>query len=138
MSDAIFEKMSGLRIPCETPIKPINMESRFSDMRATLMGKILYSAVMSVAKADMRKAKKMPEGIERDNKIKGAIMLHNILDSNSIVSMSMCSSGKFAYNLAEGFADMTNGKIIKGILKMSARVKAPKLPKDVKENKNGK
>ena len=64
VTDGIFEKMSGVKIP-EIPSKtPIRMESRFSDMKATPMGKILYAAVMSVAQADMRKAKKMPEGAE--------------------------------------------------------------------------
>jgi len=66
----------------------------------------------------MAKAKKMPEGVERDNKIKGAMMLYNILDSNSLISMSMCSGGHFSYNMAEGFAHMANGNIIKGIASM--------------------
>ena len=84
VTDDVFEQMAGLKIPEIPPKKPIRMESRFSDMKATFMGKILYTAVLSVAKADMRKAKKMPEGVERDNKIKGAIFLERILDSNSI------------------------------------------------------
>lgn len=36
------------------------------------MGKILHSAVLSVATKQMKEAKKLPEGKERDNKIKGA------------------------------------------------------------------
>ena len=82
----------------------------------------------------MFKAKRMPDGVEKDNKIKGAMMLYNVLDSNSIISMSMCSSGRFSYNTAQGFARMANGKIIKGIIKMFDGVKAPALPKE-KENK---
>lgn len=135
MTDEVFEQMSGLTIPCVPPKKPIHVESRFSDMKAMPMGKILYAAVLSVAKADMRKAKRMPEGVERDNKIKGAMMLYNILDSNSLISMSMCSNGRFGYNIAEGFAYMANGNIIKGIANMCKGIKPIEIPDKNKENK---
>ena len=138
ITDEVFEEMSDMKISTEPPKTPIHLESRFSDMKdASLMGKILYHSVMSVARIDMMKAKRLPEGVERDNKIKGAIMLHNVLDSDSLISMSMCSGGHFSYHMAEGFADMANGKILTGIKKMCKSIKAPALPKD-KENKNGK
>ena len=137
VTDEIFERMSGVKIPKIPPKKPICMESRFSDMRETFMGKILYTAVLSVAKADMRKAKKLPEGVERDNKIKGAIFLERILDSNSIITMSMSAGKSCPYNMAEMFVHMANGKIIKGLKCLCSGIKAPSLPKD-KEKKNGK
>ena len=99
------------------------------------MGKILYAAVLSVAKADMRKAKKMPEGVERDNKIKGAIFLERILDSNSIITMSMSAGGSCPYNMAEMFVHLANGRIIKGLKCLCSGVKAPALPKH-KEKEN--
>ena len=101
------------------------------------MGKILYTAVLSVAKADMRKAKKLSDGVERDNKIKGAIFLERILDSNSIITMSMSAGKSCPYNMAEMFVHMANGKIIKGLKCLCSGIKAPSLPKD-KEKKNGK
>ena len=137
VTDEIFEQMSGVKIPEIPPKKPIRMESRFSDMKETFMGKILYTAVLSVAKADMRKAKKLPEGVERDNKIKGAIFLERILDSNSIITMSMSAGKSCPYNMAEMFVHMANGKIIKGLKCLCSGIKAPSLPKD-KEKKNGK
>jgi beta-glucosidase len=137
ITDCIFEQMSGVKIPAIPPKKPIRLESRFSDMKATFMGKILYAAVLSVAKSDMRKAKKMPEGVERDNKIKGAIFLRRILDSNSIITMSMSAGSSCPYNMAEMFVNLANGKIIKGLGNLCSGIKAPPLPKD-KENKNGK
>ena len=136
VTDDVFEQMAGLKIPEIPPKKPIRMESRFSDMKATFMGKILYTAVLSVAKADMRKAKKMPEGVERDNKIKGAIFLERILDSNSIITMSMSAGESCPYNMAEMFVHMANGRIIKGLKCWCSGVKAPALPKN-KEKENG-
>ena len=137
VTDSIFEEMSGVKIPPLPPKKPIRLESRFSDMKATFMGKILYTAVLSVAKGQMRKAKKLPEGAERDNKIKGAIFLERILDSNSIITMSMSAGASCPYNMAEMFVHLANGKIFKGLKCLCCGIKAPPLPKD-KENKNGK
>lgn len=133
ISDAVFEQMSGLKIPAIPKKKPIRLESRFTDMRQTFMGKILYSAVLSVAKKDMKKAKKLPEGAERDNKIKGAIFLKRILESNSIMTMSMSAGKSCPYNFAQGMMYMANGHIIKGIKCFCTKIKVPKLPKDKEE-----
>ncbi len=129
ITDDIFEEMSGLKIPTVPPKKPIRLESRFSDMKATLLGKILFAAVLSVAKIDIMKAKRLPEGTERDNKIKGAIFLKRILESNSIITMSMSAGKSCPYNFAKGFVDMANGHIIKGIKDFCTPVQAPELPK---------
>ncbi|MGN1373201.1 MAG: glycoside hydrolase family 3 C-terminal domain-containing protein [Candidatus Coproplasma sp.] len=135
MSDSLFEQMSELKIPAIPPQKPIHMESRFSDLRtASLMGKILYSAVLGVAKRDMKKAKKLPEGAERDNKIKGAMFMKRILESNSIITMTMSAAQSCPYNFAQGFINFANGHLLKGIKCFCTKVKASKLPKD-KEDK---
>lgn len=133
MSESLFEKMSGLKIPAIPPKKPIRLESRFTDMRATFMGKILYNAVLSVAKKDMKKAKKLPEGAERDNKIKGAMFLKRILESNSIITMSMSAGTNCPYNFAQGFVNMANGHLFKGIKCLCTKIKVPKLPKEKEE-----
>lgn len=131
--DQVFEEMSGLKIPGLPPKKPIRLESRFTDMRATFMGKILYNAVMSVAKKDMKKAKKLPEGTERDNHIKGAMFLKRILESNSIITMSMSAGANCPYNFAQGFVNMANGHLFKGIKCFCTKIKVPKLPKEQEE-----
>ncbi|MGM9632295.1 MAG: glycoside hydrolase family 3 C-terminal domain-containing protein [Eubacteriales bacterium] len=130
VTDTVFEEMSGLKIPTLPPKKPIHLESRFSDMKsASFMGKILYSAVLSVAKNDMRKAKKLPEGTERDNKIKGAQFMKRILESNSIITMSMSAGKSFPYNFSEGFVNFANLHILKGIKCFCTAIKVPELPK---------
>ena len=134
VTDSVFEEMSGIKIPVIPKKKPIRLESRFTDMRQTLMGKILYSAVLSVAKKDMKKAKKLPKGAERDNKIKGAMFLKRILESNSIITMSMSAGTNCPYNFAQGFVNMANGHLFKGIKCFCTKIKASALPKD-KEDK---
>ncbi len=136
ISDETFEKMSGLRIPALPPVKPITQESRFTDLQKTFMGKILFNAVLSVAKKDMKKAKKLPEGAERDNKIKGAMFLKRILESNSVITMSMSAGKSCPYHFAKGFVDLANGRIIKGIKDFCSPVKVPALPKNDDKEKN--
>ena len=135
ISDEAFEKMSGLKIPALPPIKPITFESRFTDLQKTFMGKILFNAVLSVAKKDMKKTKKLPEGAERDNKIKGAMFLKRILESNSIITMSMSAGKSCPYHFAKGFVDLANGRIIKGIKDFCSSVKTAALPKNEDKEK---
>lgn len=80
----------------------------------------------------MNKALKLPEGTEKDNKIKGAMFLEKILDSNSIMCMSMSAGKQFKYNYAIGMIDLSNGHIFKGIKDFCSNIKAPLLPKDKK------
>ena len=134
ISEQVFEQMSGLKIPAIPPKKPITLESRFTDMKQTFLGKILFNAVLSVAKKDMKEAKKLPEGAERDNKIKGALFLKRILESNSIITMSMSSGKNCPYNFAQGFVNLANGHVIRGIKCFCTKIRVPKLPKEKEEN----
>ena len=77
----------------------------------------------------------MPEGTERDNTLKGAQFLRRILESNSLRSMSMSSGKSMPYNFANGFMELTNGHIFKGIKCFCTPIKVPRLPKDIKEEK---
>lgn len=131
LTDALFEKMSGQHIPPLPAKKPITLESRFSNLeKAGFLGKILHSAVLSVATKQMKEAKKLPEGKERDNKIKGAFFLRRILESNSLISMSMSAGTGMPYNFACGFMELANGHLFKGIQCFCSKIKVPKLPKE--------
>ena len=117
-------------VPEEPPKFPVTLESRFTDLRQTMMGRILYNAVMSVFKKQLRQAKRMPEGPEKDNAVKGAYFLKHIMDSNSPRSLSMSSSGAMPYNIAEGFVELTNRHLLKGIKCFVKKIEVPKLPKE--------
>ena len=128
-----YERIWNIKIPELPKKKPITLESRLSDLKSTFMGKILYGALQSVSKKEMKKAKKLPPGSERDNKMKGAEFLRIILDSNSIISLSMSSSGAFPYNFAQGFVDLSNGHLIRGIKDFTRKIKAPELPVNMED-----
>ena len=134
VTDDVFEQLLGSRIPSLPPRMPITLESRFTDLKATFMGRILYKAVLSVAESQRRQAEKLPDGPERDNRLKGAMFLKRIFESNSLISMSMSAGGSMPYNFAQGFAALANGQLLRGAMCFLRPVKVPPLPRDTKED----
>ena len=117
-------------VPEETPRYPVTVESRFTDLNQSFMGRMLYTAVLSGVKKQMKQADKLPDGPEKDNAIKGAYFMKRIMDSNSPRSLSMCARNQMPYNFAEGFVELTNGHLCKGIRCFLKKIKVPKLPKE--------
>ena len=120
----------ALVIPEEPPGFPVTLESRFTDLRKSIMGRLLFNAVLSVAARQEKAARKLPAGAERDNKLKGAQFLRRVLESNSLRSMTMCAGKAFPYNFAVGFMELTNGHLIKGAKAFTSSIKVPRLPKE--------
>ena len=110
---------------------PITLESRFTDLQQSFMGRILFNAVLSVAKKQMKKADKMPDSPEKENAKKGALFLKRILESNSLRSMSMSAGQSMPWHVANGMMEMANGHLFKGIKCFLSPVKVPKLPKEI-------
>ena len=131
LSDALFEEMSGRKLAPLPPLRPVTVESRFSELKeACWPGRLLFRTVLWAAKRQAKGAEKMPDGAERENKAKGALFLERILESNSLVSMSMCAGRLMPYNFAQAFAALANGHLFRGIRLFCAKIKAPALPKD--------
>ena len=118
VDNAAFADLLGSPLPDEPPVLPLTMESRFCDFQKTFMGRILYKAVCGVAKKQLKKAKKLPAGPERDNRIKGAIFLQRIFDTNCVRTLSLSAGKSMPWNIAEGFVQLGNGHIIRGIAAM--------------------
>ena len=134
VDNEVFTEMSGLSVPEIPSKKPITIDSRFTDLKCTLIGKILYRAVMILPNTNLRRAKRLPDGTDRDNKIKGAIFKRRSIENGSLTTMSMCSGGMFPYNFAQGFVHLANGRLLKGIFSILKKIKVPKLPKEDKRN----
>ena len=130
INNEIFEEMSGLKIPPLNKNKPITLESRFTDLRYTFIGRIIYHFVINYMKKDIKKAEKLPEGKERDNKIKAAQFVVKIIESSSLRSISMSSSMNLPYNKACAIRDFANAHIIKGFKNLFKKIEAHRLPID--------
>ena len=129
------EYSDELVIPREPPRYPVTLESRFTDLKQTFMGRILFNAVLSVAARQEKEAERLPDGPEKDNKRKGAQFLRRILESNSPRSMAMSAGRSMPYNFAQGIVELTNGHLIRGAKCFLSPIQVPKLPKAEEEQK---
>ncbi len=118
IDNKIFEELLGAPLPKHVPKLPLTLESPFSDFQKTFMGRILYNAVTATSKKQLKAAKKLPEGAERENRIKGAVFLKRIFDTNCMRTLSMSAGRSFPFNIAEGFVKLGNGHVIRGIKAM--------------------
>ena len=128
-----FTKLYGHHIPVEPPIKPITLASPMFHYNKSFFGKIIYKAMVGQAIKQLKEAKKMPSGIERDNKMKGALFLQRLLSSSSLRMIAMSAGGHLPFNVAEGMVHIANGRFIKGLRKMKQSYQAPLLPDEIKE-----
>ncbi len=133
VSDKVFENLINRKIPEIPKLKPFNIDTRFGDFRNTVSGRLLFSMVSMVSKIQLIKAKFMKDGVEKENKIKGAHFLYKIFETNCIRSLSFSAGDSMPYNLGEFFVDFGNAHFIKAFKKLSKPYVAPKLPKN--ENK---
>ena len=114
---------------------PVTLESRFTDLRQTFMGRILFNYSMSVSKKMEKEAMALPDGTEKDNRIKGAQFMKKMIESNSPRSLTMESGLTFPYNFAQAFVELTNGHFFKGIGLFMKKIDVPKLPKEQSQEK---
>lgn len=123
-----FALLLGRPLPEEPPRLPLTLESRFCDFRLTFMGRILYHAVCGVAQSKRKKAMRMPAGPERDNRLKGAMFLQRIFDTNCMRTLSLSAGKSFPWNMAEAFVHLGNGHLFRGIAAMckTYRIKGEK------------
>lgn len=120
-------------VPEEPPKLPITLESRFTDFQETFFGRLIFRGMLSVASRQEKKAAKLPEGPEKESKLKGALFLKRILESNSPRSLTMASGNLVSYHLSEGLVEIANGHLFKGLGRILTKINVPKLPKEESE-----
>ena len=90
---------------------------------------VMFGSARTLGPRDVKKqlkaAKKLPEGAERENRIKGAVFLKRIFDTNCMRTLSMSAGRSFPFNIAEGFVELGNGHVLRGIkaMKKSYKIK---------------
>jgi hypothetical protein len=78
VNEEIFSEMSGLVIERDQKTT-LHMESKFTELRRSPLGRLLVWAVLLMPKSQLRKARRARNETERRNKIKGAVFLQRIL-----------------------------------------------------------
>ena len=138
MTMSAFEALLGYPIPAIPPRLPITIESRFTDLRHSLVGSLLFYAATSVTELPMKLALHQPEGPERNNRIKGARFLRRILESNSLRALSMSAGGALPWNLAQSVVELVNGHPLRCLRCALSPIQVPPLPKAVNRRRSRK
>ena len=121
LENPAFAGLLGLPLPQEPPALPLTMESRFCDFRLTRTGRLLYGAICGVAARQLKRARRLPPGAERDNRIKGAVFLQRIFDTNCLRTLSFSAGSSMPWNIAQGMLLLGNGHLLRGVAAMCRR-----------------
>lgn len=128
VTDPIFEKLLGYKIPAEPPVYPYTIESPISDFQHTKLGRFLYRSVLNGIAAQDKGLDKMPEGPEKDARIKGQSFVLRFIPSNSPRALIQSGGGRMQMNMAYAIAELANGHFIKAIKAVTGGEKPAKLP----------
>ncbi len=124
-----FEQLLGHQFVPEQTTE-YTMDSKLEELRGSLIGKVFYHFVVGVGEKQYKESLKMPDGPSKDSKRKNGMFLMKMMPNNSLRSMSVSSSGRFKYKIAEGLVDILNHRYFRGVKKMMKKTQAPQLPKE--------
>lgn len=103
-----FEKLIGYKVPLETKVKPYTLNSPFRDLKKSFIGRIVYKKLCKLA----------PDLV---GEIKGDLetFIDNTVGEMPLRGLAEASGGAFSITKAEGLVDLLNGKLIRGIRKLT-------------------
>lgn len=128
VNDVVFKAMLGADIPPEPPVTPYTIESPLGDFQNTKMGRFLYHSIMNGIAAQGKGIAKMPEGTEKDERIKNQNFILRFLPTNCPRAMIQSGGGRMQMNMARAIAEIANGHIFKAIREIASGEKPAKLP----------
>jgi beta-glucosidase len=115
---AEFPALLGREVPVAARSRRLTMETRLIDASSTVMGAIMLRAVSARVRKDYTSALAMPDGTERDARVKNAHFVLRMMPFQSLRSMAMTSGGALPYRVARAIADIAAWHPIRGIRTM--------------------
>lgn len=128
VNDAVFEEMLGAKIPSEPLVYPYTIESPISDFQSSAMGKFLYNSVINGVAAQGKGIEKLPDGPEKDAKIKSQNFVLRFIPCNCPRALIQSGGGQMQMNMARAIAELANGHIIRAIKEILNGGKPAALP----------
>jgi beta-glucosidase len=119
-----FAQLLGREVPDQPRTGRLTLETRLGDARSSLLGGIMYRAVVGTVEKPYREALAMPDSLERDTRVKNTHFVWRMMPSNTLRSMAMSSSGQFGYDTAEGLALLATGHPIRALKTFARRRRA--------------
>ncbi|MGI9824445.1 glycoside hydrolase family 3 N-terminal domain-containing protein [Agromyces sp. Marseille-Q5079] len=121
-----FADLVGRPIPAPRATRRLELNGRLGDARGSLFGGIMLRAVVGRGQKDLDAALALPDGLERDARVKSANFVVRMMPSMSLRAMSMSSGGVLPYGLARGLSEMAAGHPIRALRSiLGARRPAP-------------
>ncbi len=118
--DSFRELAGAAAAPRVRHPRRLTMETRLEDARGSLLGALVYAAIVGRVRKDHRRALAMPDSLERDARVTNTHFLLRMMPTASMRSLVMSSNGRFPYELAAGLADIAAGHPIRGLRTMLA------------------
>lgn len=112
---AAFARLLGRALPALPPARPLTMESMLGEYRRTAIGRLLLALVMRRMRWNYRAALRLPDSLERDNRLKNTYFITRQIPFNSLRSMCMSSDGQLPYHTAVGLMELANGRLFQSI-----------------------
>ena len=85
------------------------------DARRSIIGAIMYRAIMSRVTRDYRAALALPDSLERDTRVKNTHFVVRMMPFQSLRSMAMSSGGVLPFHVAAGIAEIAAFHPIRGL-----------------------
>ncbi|HET7724854.1 MAG TPA: fibronectin type III-like domain-contianing protein, partial [Propionibacteriaceae bacterium] len=102
---ACFAALLGQPVPADPPSR-FTLDTRLVDARHTLVGRILYAAVLARARLDHRRARRLPDSLERDARVTNTHFVLRMMPNISLRAMVMSSRGALTYPVAEALVEL--------------------------------
>jgi beta-glucosidase len=112
---ASFPALLGRPVDSSEPSGRLTMETRLIDSQRSLLGRIMLKAVSHQVRKDYREALAMPDGHERDARVKNAHFVLRMMPFQSLRSLVMSSSGALPAHVARAIADFASWHPIRGL-----------------------
>ena len=132
IDDTAFAALLGEALPEEPKDKPITMDTRLDRYQKTYLGRRILKALIAPAARMRKEAQALPDGVEKEQLLKGAMFCERLMMTHSARSLTMSSCGTISYERARGYVELANGNLFEGVELLSHTVKPSKLPADEK------
>jgi beta-glucosidase len=118
---ASFPALLGHDIPQLPRRRRLTMETRLTDARRTLVGRLVGDAIVRALRRDYDAALKLPPSLDRDAKVKNSYFIWRMMPFSSLRSLAMSSAGGFPYEVAVGLSEIATGHPIRGLRRILSR-----------------
>lgn len=111
----VFPLLLGRDLPPLASTRRLTTETRLTDARRTLLGAVMLRAVSSRVRKDYTEALAMPDGTERDARVKNAHFVLRMMPFQSLRSLAMSSGGAMPLHVARGISELALGHPIRSL-----------------------